>query len=180
MKKIIALFVMLAGFGIARAQNETSTASQTTNLALSNAIEVSFAANGSNTGAALNFNFTSVNDYANGMESAPVQMRVKSNKKFNLAVKSNSAYFTYSGTTSPAPQMYVGTTLWFKMIQNNTGGWTYVNNTYDYIDHYNWTFLYNGNNGGDQNFTLVYKVKPGFAFPAGNYTTDVIYTATQQ
>lgn len=181
MKKVILLTIMLIGVAIvSKAQTPASTASQTTNLNLTNAIELSFTANNSGTGAALNFNFNTVNDYANGLESAPVQMRVRSNKSFNLSVKSSGAYFTYSGSTTPAPQMYVGSVLYFKMTQNNTGGWSWVNNRYDYIDHYNWTFLYNGTNGGDQNFTLVYKVTPGFTFPAGTYTTDVIYTATQQ
>ena len=180
MKKVIAIITVIICTYNVHAQTVTESASQTTNLALTNAIDISFSANGSATGAALNFNFSNVNDYANGLESAPVQMKVRTNKKFNLSVKSNNAYFTYSGTTSPAPQMYVGSTLFFKMTQNNTGGYSYINNTYDYIDHWNWTFLYNGNNGGDQNFTLVYKAKPGFAFPAGSYTVDVVFTATQQ
>lgn len=162
-----------------RAQNLSSAATQTTNLNLTDAIELTYVANNSATGATVNFSFNTVNDYANGLESAPIQMRVRSNKGFNLSVKSNTAYFSYTGTTSPAPQMYVGSVLYFKMTQNNTGGWSWVNNRYDYIDQYNWTFLYYGVNGGDQNFTIVYRVTPGFAFPAGQYTADVIYTATQ-
>lgn len=181
MKRVLLFTAILIGIATTgKAQNTESAASQTTNLNLTNAIELSFVANGSSTGAALNFNFNTVNDYANGLESAPVQMKVRSNKAFNLSVKSSGAYFNYSGATTPAPQMYVGSVLYFKMTQNNTGGFSWVNNRYDYIDHYNWTFLYNGTNGGNQNFTLVYKVTPGFAFPAGTYTTDVIFTATQQ
>jgi len=180
MTRILLFAVMLVLPAMAvRAQSLSSTATQTTNLNLTDAIDLTFVANNSTTGPAVDFNFNTVNDYASGLESAPVQMRVRSNKNFNLSVKSNNAYFTYTGTTTPAPQMYVGSVLFFKMTQNNTGGWTWVNNTYDYIDHYNWTFLYNGINGSNQNFTLVYKVKPGFAFPAGTYTVDVIYTATQ-
>lgn len=180
MKKILlftAVLVLLAA--AVRAQNPSSTATQTTNLNLTDAIELTFVANNSATGVAVNFAFNTVNDYANGLESAPIQMRVRSNKMFNLSVKSNNPYFTYTGTTSPAPQMYVGSVLYFKMTQNNTGGWSWVNNRYDYIDHLDWTFLYYGVNGGDQNFTIVYRATPGFAFPAGTYTTDVIYTATQ-
>ncbi|OSZ79554.1 hypothetical protein CAP35_15280 [Chitinophagaceae bacterium IBVUCB1] len=180
MKKVfIALFILAAGLS-ARAQEPNSAANQTANLNLTNAIDITFAANTSATGAAINFSFNTVNDYANGLESAPVEVKVRSNRRFNVSVKSSSAYFTYSGATSPAPQMYVGNVLYFKMTQNNTGGWSWVNNRYDYIDHYNWTFLYNGVNGGNQNFTIVYRVTPGFTFPAGTYTTDVVYTATQQ
>lgn len=181
MKATLLLTFALLAFGFqGYAQNESSSGTQTTNLNLTNAIDITFVNNSSASGIALNFNFNTVNDFANGLESAPVQMKVRSNKKFNISVKSSGAYFTYSGSTTPAPQMYVGSVLYFKMTANNTGGWSWVNNRYDYIDHYNWTFLYNGNNGGDQNFTLVYRVTPGFTFPAGTYTTDVIYTATQQ
>ena len=180
MKKILlftAVLVLLAA--AVRAQNPSSTATQTTNLNLTDAIDITFVANNSATGTQVNFSFNTVNDYANGLESAPIQMRVRSNKTFMISVKSNSAYFSYSGSAVPAPQMYVGSVLYFKMIQNNTGGWSWVNNRYDYIDQYDWGFLYNGVNGGDQNFTIVYRVTPGFAFPAGGYTTNVIYTATQ-
>ncbi len=180
MKKYLLLTLMIVAAQKLVAQTPTGDATQTTNLNLTNAIDITFTANASATGATLNFNFNTVNDYANGLESAPVQMKVRSNRRFNISVKSSSAYFTYAGSASPAPQMYVGNVLYFKMTQNNTGGWSLVNNRYDYIDHYNWNFLMNGINGGNQNFTIVYRVTPGFAYPAGTYTTDVVYTATQQ
>jgi len=180
MKKVLFTLTLIGSSFWVSAQAPSSTGTQTTNLNLTDAIDITFAANASSTGAAINFNFNTVNDYANGIESAPAEIKVRSNKRFNVSVKSSSAYFTYAGAASPAPQMYVGSVLYFKMTQNNTGGWSWVNNRYDYIDHYNWTFLFNGVNGGNQNFTIVYRVTPGFAFPAGTYTTDVIYTATQQ
>jgi hypothetical protein len=34
--------------------------------------------------------------------------------------------------------------------------------------------------GGNQTFEVKYKATPGFAYPAGTYTTDVVYTATQE
>ncbi len=38
----------------------------------------------------------------------------------------------------------------------------------------------NGQNGGNQTFSVMYNATPGFAYPAGTYTVDVVYTATQQ
>ena len=34
-------------------------------------------------------------------------------------------------------------------------------------------------NGGNQTFSVQYQATPGFAYPAGTYTTNVVYTATQ-
>ncbi|MBS1771488.1 MAG: hypothetical protein JST82_01420 [Bacteroidetes bacterium] len=180
MKKIIAAALLVMSSVYANAQSVTSTASQTTNLSLSNAIDITYVGNGSATGASVNFSFNSVNDYANGLESSGIQMKVRSNKAFNVSVKSSSTNFTYSGSTTPAPVMPVWSVLNFKLTSNTTGGWSWVNNNYDYIDQNNWTFLYGGDNGGNQTFTVQYRVKPGFAYPAGTYTTDVVYTATQQ
>ncbi|MBL7683508.1 MAG: hypothetical protein JNK00_10655, partial [Flavipsychrobacter sp.] len=39
--------------------------------------------------------------------------------------------------------------------------------------------LTNCNNGGNQTFSVMYEATPGFAYPAGTYTVDVVYTATQ-
>jgi hypothetical protein len=39
--------------------------------------------------------------------------------------------------------------------------------------------LTNCNNGGNQTFSIQYNATPGFAYPAGTYTVDVVYTATQ-
>ncbi|MCB0700871.1 MAG: hypothetical protein KDC11_13515, partial [Chitinophagaceae bacterium] len=34
--------------------------------------------------------------------------------------------------------------------------------------------------GGNQTFSVKYKATPGFAYPAGTYSVDVVYTATQE
>ena len=68
MKRILLFTALLLGIATAsKAQAPASTASQPTNLNLINAIELSFVANSSATGAALNFAFNTVNDYANGL-----------------------------------------------------------------------------------------------------------------
>ncbi|MBS1688550.1 MAG: peptidoglycan-binding protein LysM, partial [Bacteroidetes bacterium] len=37
----------------------------------------------------------------------------------------------------------------------------------------------NATYGGNQTFSVQYNATPGFAYPAGTYTTSVVYTATQ-
>jgi hypothetical protein len=180
MKKIIAITsIVLVGFA-AKAQNASSTATQTVNLNLSNAIELTFTGSGTATGAAVNLAFTTVNDYANGVESAAQQLKVRSNKAFGVTVKTNNASFTYSGTTTPAPVMPVAGTLDVKVSSNGTGGTT-AGTFAGYTDLSTTAanMISNGTYGGNQLFSVMYKATPGFAYPAGTYTVDVVYTATQ-
>ena len=180
MKKIIAIAALaIVGYS-ANAQNASSTATQTVNLALSNAIELTFTGSGTATGSAVTLSFTTVNDYANGIESAAQQLKVRSNKAFGVTIKTNNANFTYSGTTSPAPVMPVAGVLDAKVSANTTGG-TIAGTFGSYSDLSSsaQNLISNGTYGGNQLFSVMYKATPGFAYPAGTYTVDVVYTATQ-
>jgi hypothetical protein len=110
MRKIVLLAATLIVFVSAKAQ-VNSSASQTVNLNLSNAIEITFTGSGTATGDPVTMSFTTVTDYANGVESGDQQMKVRSNKNFKVSVKSNAANFTYTGTTTPAPTMVVANVL---------------------------------------------------------------------
>lgn len=181
MRKIAASLLLLLCSTIAFAQNASSTATQTVNLNLANAISIEFVATNNNTGAQINLAFNTVNDYANGVESADVTLRVRSNKKFEVRTKSNSEYFSYSGTTSPAPQMKVKNVLKMKVTNNSTGG--NIDNgygNYKSIDTDCEDILDNCSNGGNQTFSVKYQATPGFSFPAGTYTADIIYTVVQE
>ena len=121
MKKVFAI-AAFAILGIsAKAQTVSSTATQTVNLALSNAIELTFTGSGTATGTAVTIPFTSVTDYANGVQSAAQQLKVRSNKAFGVTVKANAANFTYTGSTTPAPSMPVSGVLAAKVSANGTG-----------------------------------------------------------
>lgn len=181
MKKLTAIFITLICSTSAFAQNASSSASQTTNLQLTNAIEISFTATGNSTGSTVNMNFNTVNDYANGIESAQYQIRVRSNRKFDIEMEASSDYFTYSGTTSPAPQMRVKDVLDMKITSNNTGG--QINGGYHQYKHVEGNndkrILNDCDNGANQTFSVQYRATPGFDYPAGTYTITMIYTATQ-
>ena len=186
MKKIIAIAAIITSGFAANAQtqtNQTSSASQTTKLVLSNAIEITFTGNGSAEGADVTLPFTTVNNYANGVESEAQELKVRSNKNFSVAVKASSDKFSYTGTTTPAPAMPVSGVLAVKVSANGTGGaiaTPFSSSTYATLTNLNQNLITAANRGGDQKFSVMYKATPGFAYPAGTYSVDVVYTATQQ
>jgi len=162
---------------------ESSGASQSANFALSNAIEITFVNSMSEYGADVTLPFSTVNDYANGVESAEQELKIRSNKNFSVAIKSNAAGFTYSGNTTPAPEMPVNGVLAIKLTANNTGGSIanpFSTSAYSGLTNSNQSLITGGNRGGNQSFAIKYKATPGFAYPAGTYSVDVVYTATQQ
>ncbi|MCB9045047.1 MAG: hypothetical protein H6550_02790 [Chitinophagales bacterium] len=186
MKKIIAIAVFASIGFEANAQNQanqTSSASQTTNLVLSNAIEITFTGNSSATGADVTIPFTTVNDYANGVESDAQELKVRSNKNFSVAVKANATNFSYTGNTTPAPTMPVSGVLAVKVTANGTGGSIaspFSSTAYSTLTASNQDLITAADRGGNQTFSVKYKATPGFAYPAGTYAVDVVYTATQE
>lgn len=181
MKKLVFIIIILFT-GIAAGAQVNSSASQTINLNLSNAIEISFTGTGTTTGDAVNMAFITVDNYANGVESDPQELKVRSNKNFTVTIKSNSTNFTYTGTTTPAPTMPVSGVLGLMVISNSTGGaiaspFSLI--SYSGITSSNQNLLTNGTRGGNQLFSIQYQATPGFQYPAGNYAVDVVYTATQ-
>ena len=182
MKKIIAIAAFASLGFAANAQNANSSASQTVKLSLSNAIEITFTGTGNATGSDVTIPFTTVNDYANGVESAAQELKVRSNKNFTVEVKTNATNFSYSGSTSPAPTMPVNGVLGVMVSANSTGGSigsNFSNSSYSTLKSSNQDLITNGSRGGNQKFSVKYKATPGFAYPAGTYSVDVVYTATQ-
>jgi len=180
MKKIVLFAAILSCITIASKAQVASTATQTVNLNLSNAIELTFTGSGTATGAAVNLAFNTVNDYANGVQSSAQELKVRSNKKFGVTVKTNNTNFSYTGTTTPAPVMPVANVLGLKVSANGTGGT--IAGTFAGFTSLSGTaanLISNGNNGGNQTFSVMYEATPGFTYPAGTYTVDVVYTATQ-
>ena len=185
MKKIIIAATAILGFASASfaQSNASGTASQTVQLALSNALEITFTGNGSATGGTVTIPFTTVNDYANGVESGAQEIKVRSNKNFGVTVKTSTAYFsvTNSGvtTTSTMPASVLG----IEVTANATGGSIasgFSASAYNSLSATAANLITNASYGGNQTFSVKYKATPGFAYPAGTYATDVVYTATQQ
>ena len=180
MKKIVIIAAALISLNTAANAQANSSATQTVNLNLANAIDITFTGSGTATGAAVNLAFNSVSDYANGVQSTAQQLKVRSNKSFNVAVKANSANFSYTGSTSPAPVMPVTNVLSAKVSANSTGG-TIANGfgNYTALTASNVNLLTSATSSGNSLFSIQYEAQPGFTYPAGTYTVDVVYTATQ-
>lgn len=181
MKKTLFIAAILASAYTSDAQ-VSSTATQTTNLSLSNAIELTFTGSGTATGTAVTLTFSSVNDYANGVQSAAQQLKVRSNKSYAISVKANSTNFSYTGSTTPAPTMPVASVLDLKVSSNSTSGTVsspFSTSAFADITTTAQTVLNNCVNGGNQLFSVMYQATPGFTYPAGTYAVDVVYTATQ-
>lgn len=187
MKKIIALILLssapLAAVFAQSESNKSASASHSAVLALNNSIDISFLQSGSPNGADATMDFRNPNDYSNGVTSAEQQLRVRSNKHFKVAVRCDANSFAYDGASSQHPTQMPNDALWLKVTRNRTGGSVqapFSTNTFANLSTGNQDLLVNGQNGGNQTFAVKYKCTPGFNLPAGTYTMNVVYTATQE
>ena len=166
MKNIITLIltiimILLAGLIAATAQSTSST-SQTVNLNLQNAINISVS---SATGT--NFLFDDVNKYQSGLTNTNAStLQVKSNRPWAVTVKAAAATFT--GPAAPATQM-PSTVLGVRLNSGST--FSNLSTTA--------AALTSGSRGSSQ-FSIDYNTNPGFSYDAGTYSLSVVYTATQQ
>ncbi len=178
MKKIILFSLALLGLAQIADAQATSSANQNVALSLSNAIAITFVSSGTSTGGTVSIPFNTVSDYTNGVTSSTEQLKVQSNKNFNVSIQSSSTNFSYSGSTTPAPIMQIASVLQFLVSANNTGG-SLSYTSYASVPSGMGTIINWGSPGGNQTFSVTYKANPGFSFPAGTYTANIIYTATQ-
>ncbi|HRO43806.1 MAG TPA: hypothetical protein PL009_13290 [Flavipsychrobacter sp.] len=176
---MIALSAVSSSSAFAQ-QNASSNAQQAVNLALSNALEITFTDNNSSTGNSVNLLFDDVSDYVNGVESKEQELRVRSNIGFDVTVESSTGNFIYTGPEKTIPTMEVDKVLEVMVTENNTGGTvTGGFNKYQKITNKGKKMINKGDAGGKQTFKVQYRADPGFEFPAGTYTTDIIFTLTQ-
>jgi len=180
---IAAILTLASNVNAQNSQNANATASQTVQLGLSNALEIKFGDNNSTVGNTVSLPFTTINDYINGVESSDIELKIRSNKEFTVSVKTSSNQFTYTGNANGNTNMPVTSTLGIKVSANATGGnigSSFSATSYNHLNQNARSLLQNCDNGGNQTFAVKYKATPGFNYPAGTYTTEVIYTATQQ
>ena len=186
MKKIIIAAAFIGFTTAANAQNTqnaSANASQTVQLQLSNALEISFTSNNNATGSTVSLPFSTVAHYAAGVESAEQELKVRSNKKFNVTVKTSSSNFTFSNGGSVNNSNMPVSVLGLALTENAPGGQVgqgFSSTSFKSLTEAPQSLITNANNGGNQTFAVKYKATPGFDYPAGTYTTSVIYTATQQ
>jgi hypothetical protein len=144
------------------AQSVSSNASHNVTLSLNNVIELVFTSGASG----VTMNFTIADHFQNGVfVNNASQIRVRSNKTYNVAVKSANINFTSTSSTI----MPVSNVLWVKE-SNQT---SYVN-----MSNVDQNILSNQSRGSNT-FDVSYKATPGFNYNDGTYIANVIYTATQ-
>lgn len=172
---IIAVMLVLTTIPTSKIFAQTSSATQSIQIHLEPVIHIA-AMESPN----VNLGFSSVSEYLKGMQSSAQNFKVYSNKDFVVSVSTNSPAFSYSGSAYPAPYMPVNEVLYLSVADNKTGG-TVANsfNSFKSLSNTSCNLLLNCKNGGNQTFAVNYKAEPGTAYPAGDYTVNVIYTATQ-
>lgn len=165
-------------------QGYTVESSQMMMMSLSNVIEISFTGNNSSFAAPVAMAFKNPSDFINGIESAPQEIRVRTNKAFNVNVKAKTNSFEYNGPQFPAPKIPVDNTLSMSVTDNGTGGTlapgTGGKNQYFGVTQENKSVIVGGGTGNNQKYSVKYKAKPGYNVPDGTYAVDLIYTASQE
>jgi len=174
---LLSLLCMLAFRGMAQS---STTITQQVDVSLTNVIELKFVATGTSTGTAVSMPISTIANYTNGVTSSTYQLTASSTKDFNVTVKTNAANFTYSGTYTTGTTMPVSGKLKLQLSGNNTGGsigGTFA--SFTSLSSTDQNIITNGTSGNNKTFSVQYQAIPGLAYPAGTYTTSVIYTATQ-
>ncbi|MCD6062247.1 MAG: hypothetical protein K0R82_158 [Flavipsychrobacter sp.] len=183
MKKFAILFILSFTCGIAGYAQGVGS-SQMLMMSLSNVIEVSFGGNGTAFDGPVSMEFNDPGDYINGIESPKQDIRVRTNKSFNVNIKAKSGMFNYNGPQYPAPEMPVDNTLSMSVTDNGSGRTiapgTGGNNNYFPISTETQNVIIGGGTKGNQNYSVKYKTKPGQSIPEGTYAVDLIYTASQE
>ena len=181
MKNYFLLILALVATAIT-ANAQTSTGTQSLSMTTGNTVAITFTNNNTASGSTIALPFSTANDYANGIASSDQQIQIVSNKAFNVAVKAATSNFTYSGNISPAPAMPVNGILKIMVPSNATGGSIaapFSASTYNNLTATSQNLITNGAIGTNQLFSVRYKATPGFSYPSGTYSVDIIYTATQ-
>ncbi len=178
MQRLVLLLVFIISFRHAAAQSAGADAVQQVQLDLHNAIELSWVNNN-----AVHLSFKNTTDFEKGVVSDPQQLRVCSQQKFDITIRATAPHFTYNGASTPQPAMPVDGVLSIRVLQNTTCGAIaapFSLRNYHTIKNSDANLIINGERCSAENISVVYHAVPGFAYPPGVYTVDVIYTATQQ
>jgi len=125
------------------------------------------------TGGTVIPNFTSLDDYLNGVVAEDyLSVVVKSNKSWTLSLNAQSAFFApmSAGGSTNMPSTVLG------IKTNSMGSYLNVSTTSQ--------TLKTGNKGDHtkpgNSFTLDVRYNPGFSYKGGIYTLGIVYTLSQQ
>lgn len=181
MRRILTLLSLLCFF-VCKSYGQTSTTvTQVVDLSLTNVINLEFASTGTQSGTNLNMGLNVLSDLLNGVTTSTQNLTVSSTKTFNITVKTNSANFTYTGSFILGTLMPVLGRLKIKVPSNSTGGsiaGSFAN--FANVTSSAQNLITGGTTGTNKNFSVQYQGLPGLGFALGTYSTQVVFTATQQ
>lgn len=184
MKKIITLSALLIlSTVVSYGQNASGAAQQSVQLGLSNALDITFTNTSSSQGSTVTMAFNNADHYTNGVESGTQEIKIRSNKTFKVGVKIDLGSFSYVGNGNLNSAVIPSNAFQLKLVNNTTSGTIaapFSTSGYATLTDTEQDLILNGANGSDRRFSLKYKCNPGWGMPAGTYTFDVVYTATQQ
>lgn len=174
-----ACFVLIAVGASAQQPGATASAAQSVELLLAPSIDIRFSGTGTNAGGTISMVFDDVSKFEDGVVSSAQELEVRTNRTFKISVQTGASTFTYVGPASNAA-MPVNNRLFLTLTGNNTGGNIASGfDSYKSLSATTQELLLNGERGDERKFMVTYKAKPDFDYPAGAYTVDVLYTATQ-
>lgn len=165
----------------AKGQHANSGGAQALQLSLTEVVSASLFASDSGTSSSINIPIGGVNALADGTESHDIEVTLQSTADYDVSVSASSEYFTYNGTATNPAQMAVKDVLSIKITANNTGGAVSNGFTqYQPVDGTLNQLIIASGLRGTRTFSFKYMAQPGFNYPAGTYTTDIVYTITKK
>lgn len=156
---------------------------QSIQRAYGNALEFSLLEDEFCSGGTTCIPFTTIADYERGVESSQHWLRVRSMKEFGISVKTRGRFFDITKGSNTTSSNMPTSVLQLLVTDNYTGGALgegFSFSSYRPLSTKSTPLIWNAENGNNQYFSIKYKATPGFNYPAGIYSTYVIYTATQQ
>lgn len=177
-KTLLSIAMVLIAFA-ATAQQNSAAGIQQVKYTLADVVGVGMSG-GSNGSSVVNIPLNGISAMANGIESPEFTVNLFANAMFDVSVQASNTSFTYSGTATSGTNMLVKDVLSVVVSANNTGG--NVTNgftAYQTVDGTNGKRVIGDGQVGVRSFGFKYKATPGFNYPAGTYTTDIVYTITK-
>lgn len=181
-KKIVIVFLFILFAGAAVAQHAGSSATHTANLSLADVVGVDVVSGGGgNGGSAVEMPIHGVSALANGIESPQLEIKLRSTSAFDVSISASANTFSYTGPSTSGTNMNVSDVLNVMITENNTGGSVSSGFTqYQSVNGTTQKSIITSGQPGERAFSFKYKALPEFNYPAGTYTTDIVYTITKR
>lgn len=150
-------------------------------LSLTEVVSASLFAADSGSTSSIAIPIGGINALADGAESHEIEVTLQCTADYDVSVSSSSEYFTYNGPDANPTPMLVKDVLSIRITANNTGGSVSNGFTqYQPVDGSLNKLIIASGLSGTRTFSFKYMAQPGFNYPAGTYTTDIVYTITKK